>query len=678
MTEKSRQELQEELNIYKDRLEGAMGAGNIAWWEMELPAGKVRFNERKARMLGYSPEKFKHYTDFTDLLHPDDYERTMSAMRNHLEGKKEKYEVEYRIKKKDGSYKWFRDVGSITKQEGEYRKVAGIVIDIDVRKQQEKELKQANQKLVAHNQQLQALEQQLRTEVEVHKQTESELRKLTRAIEQSPATVVITDTEGNIEYANPRFTEVTGYEVSEVEGKNPRFLKSEKHTDEFYENLWATISDGRIWRGEFCNRKKNGDFYWEDASIAPVFQGGEITNYIKVGEDITARRRSRRNLEKINSCFINFTPVPLENIRHLIRLAGELLGGVCALYNRLEGGKLFTEVGWSLPPDFKRHDDPEGHICYDLIKSGSDQVLTLNNLQESDYKKTDPNVSKYGLQSYMGRAVRRSGEPVGNLCVVYDKNVGFDSEKRTIVELIASAIEIEEERRRILEELRRSNEDLKNFANIAAHDLKHPLRTVASYMELLDRRFSDELEEKAQSYIRRARNGAYHMKDLLDGLLRYSRVETSEAGLEELDINDIIEQVVFALESEIEENDAEIIYSDLPPVKGDSSLLGRLFQNLINNALTYRGPEPPRIEIYVQPAGDMWRFNVSDNGIGIEEQYQEKIFKIFQRLHSPDEIPGTGIGLAVCKKIVELHGGEIGVTSTPGEGTTFHFTLPKG
>lgn len=134
---KDREELEEELKIYKDRLERAMDGGNLAWWEMELPSGEIRFNDRKAKMLGYSPERFEHYSDFTELLHPEDHDKAMNAMRDHLEGRKERYEVEYRIEKKDGDYKWFRDIGAITEQDGEYKKVTGVVIDIDDRKEVE-------------------------------------------------------------------------------------------------------------------------------------------------------------------------------------------------------------------------------------------------------------------------------------------------------------------------------------------------------------------------------------------------------------------------------------------------------------------------------------------------------------------------------------------------------------
>ncbi len=136
-----KEELKEELSIYKDRLEGAMEAGNLAWWEMELPSGKVKFSDRKPEMLGYSPDRFTHYTDFTDLIHPEDYDRAMKAMKDHLEGRKDRYEVEYRIKKKNGDYKWFRDIGRITGQEGECKKITGVVIDIDERKKAEMEIK---------------------------------------------------------------------------------------------------------------------------------------------------------------------------------------------------------------------------------------------------------------------------------------------------------------------------------------------------------------------------------------------------------------------------------------------------------------------------------------------------------------------------------------------------------
>ena len=137
---RDREELKEELELYKERLEEAMSTGNLAWWEMELPSGEVRFNDRKAEMLGYDPERFQTYEDFTELVHPEDYGRAMEAMRDHLEGRAERYEVEYRIEKSDGDYKWFRDVGNITeeKEDGEYKKVTGVVIDIDDRKRAEK------------------------------------------------------------------------------------------------------------------------------------------------------------------------------------------------------------------------------------------------------------------------------------------------------------------------------------------------------------------------------------------------------------------------------------------------------------------------------------------------------------------------------------------------------------
>ncbi len=146
---KSRVELKEELEIYKERLENAMEAGNLAWWEMELPSGKVRFNSGKAHMLGYDPERFEHYTDFTDLLHPEDHDRAMQAMRAHLQGNEPRYEVTYRIKKKDNGYKWFRDVGKVTEadEDGEYKKVTGIVIDIDASKEAERQIAELNDTL---------------------------------------------------------------------------------------------------------------------------------------------------------------------------------------------------------------------------------------------------------------------------------------------------------------------------------------------------------------------------------------------------------------------------------------------------------------------------------------------------------------------------------------------------
>lgn len=226
------------------------------------------------------------------------------------------------------------------------------------------------------------------------------------------------------------------------------------------------------------------------------------------------------------------------------------------------------------------------------------------------------------------------------------------------------------------ENLARSNTELEQFAYVASHDLQEPLRMVVSYMKLLERRYKGTLDEDADVFIHFAVDGALRMQHLINDLLAYSHVSSHGGELTTRDVSTVMEQVIANLQPAIQESGAIISADPLPTVMADGSQLVQLFQNLIGNALKFRGAAAPCIHISAKREGDRWRFAVADNGIGIEPQYAERIFIIFQRLHNREEYPGTGIGLAICKKIVERHGGRIWLESQPDHGTTFYFTLP--
>ncbi|HYD48064.1 MAG TPA: ATP-binding protein, partial [Terriglobales bacterium] len=245
-------------------------------------------------------------------------------------------------------------------------------------------------------------------------------------------------------------------------------------------------------------------------------------------------------------------------------------------------------------------------------------------------------------------------------------------------------------------ELARSNEELEQFAYVASHDLKEPLRMVNSYMQLLSRRYQGKLGADADEFISFAVEGAERMRVLIDDLLAYSRVGSRGKPFAATDCRKLLETTLLNLRIAIEDSGAQVQLGDLPTIPADERQLGQLFQNLIANAIKFRGSAAPVIEVKAQPlaqlrsdtaaiaglsaddcADDGWLFSVRDNGIGIAPQFFAKIFLIFQRLHQRDEYPGTGIGLAVCKKIVDRHGGRIWVDSTPGQGTTFYFTVPQ-
>ena len=225
-------------------------------------------------------------------------------------------------------------------------------------------------------------------------------------------------------------------------------------------------------------------------------------------------------------------------------------------------------------------------------------------------------------------------------------------------------------------ELARSNADLQQFAYVASHDLKEPLRMVASYTQLLARRYKGKLDSDADEFIRYAVDGANRMQWLINDLLAYSRVTVQDKVSEEVDCNSVLEEVLSDLRVAVEESQAVVTRAPLPTVMADRVQLGQLFQNLIGNAIKFHGKEPPQVHVSAERRPTEWLFSVRDNGVGLDPEYAERIFVIFQRLHNREEYPGTGIGLAICKKIVERHGGRIWVVSQTDQGATFHFTLP--
>jgi PAS domain S-box-containing protein len=241
---------------------------------------------------------------------------------------------------------------------------------------------------------------------------------------------------------------------------------------------------------------------------------------------------------------------------------------------------------------------------------------------------------------------------------------------------IATRKHAEEELKELTEELRRSNTDLEQFAYAASHDLQEPLRVVAGFVKLLEKRYRDGLDEKAHEFIDYAVDGVKRMQMLIKDLLAYSQLGTKGKTFTRTHCAVALEQAIYNLQASIEENGAEVTYDSLPTVMADTSQLSRLFQNLISNAIKFRGGEQLRIHISAERRGGEWVFSVRDNGIGIDPKYFERIFVIFQRLHTREEYEGTGIGLSVCKKIVERHGGRIWVESEVRKGSTFYFTIP--
>lgn len=228
------------------------------------------------------------------------------------------------------------------------------------------------------------------------------------------------------------------------------------------------------------------------------------------------------------------------------------------------------------------------------------------------------------------------------------------------------------------EEMERSNKNLQQFAYVASHDLQEPLRMVSSYVQLLQRRYKGRLDADADDFIGFAVDGATRMQHMIQDLLAYSRVNTHGNPPSPADVGEILNQVVINLRLAIDESGARITHESLPVVDADATQLVQLLQNLIANAIKFCNTLPPQIHVAAEKKDSYWVFSIRDNGIGLDPDFADRIFTIFQRLHTRQDYPGTGIGLAICKRIVERHGGAIWVKSAPGEGSTFYFTLPVG
>ena len=271
--------------------------------------------------------------------------------------------------------------------------------------------------------------------------------------------------------------------------------------------------------------------------------------------------------------------------------------------------------------------------------------------------------------------VRKDGRRVNIEYAVKSMRRNGTLQTFSIIRDISERKRSEQALRETAADLARSNADLEQFAYVASHDLQEPLQMVSSFVQLLKRRYEGKLDKDADEFIRFAVDGAERMQTLINDLLDYSRVGTRGKPLGCVDMEEVLKQTLLYLRLKLEEQHASVTHDALPDVLGDESQLVQLFQNLISNGVKFHGDEPPHVHISAAPQDGRWRFAVRDNGIGIDPQYFDRIFTLFQRLHKRGDYPGTGIGLAICKKIVERHGGRIWVESQEGQGSTFDFTL---
>ena len=423
-----------------------------------------------------------------------------------------------------------------------------------------------------------------------------------------------------------------------------------------YTHLTTPRGEHHIERRETIGRRRGGTEFPAEVAISRMRAEGR-QHLVVVVRDISDRLRAEAALRESEERFHQAFSSAAVGMA-IVSLDGQWLDVNSALCRQL--GYSADELRSMTFRDVTHPDDLEGDV---------EQGLHLLNGHVQSFVREKRYLHKSGATIWvlLSASIVRdlSGAPLYFLVQVQD-----------ITERNAA----EEELRRRTEELMRSNTELEQYAYVASHDLQEPLRMVASYTELLAKRYGGRLDERADKWIGYAADGARRLQTLIADLLSLSHLGSTGSPLTRVDMNEVLDHAMLPLEPALAESGGRVTREHLPEVSGDSPQLELVLRNLLSNAIKFRSPtHPPLVHVSAEPASDtpgQWTFSVRDNGIGLDMQFADRIFVIFQRLHTRDEYPGTGIGLAACRKIIERHGGRIWVESSPGQGATVRFTLP--
>ncbi len=484
---------------------------------------------------------------------------------------------------------------------------------------------------------------------------DANIRRMATVVRDSNDAITIQDFEGNITAWNRGAAQMYGYSEEEALQMNIDLLTPPGKLAEQRDFIRRLIAGETITSFETQRLTKNGRVLDVWLTVTKLMDDdGKPVGLASTERDITTRKRAVEEM------------VVASEIRYR-RLFETAKDGILIL--DAETGMVVDVNPFLIKLLGFSHEQFLGKKVWELgfFKDIVANQANFAELQQKEYMRYE----NKPLQTSDGRQVEV--EFISNVYLIGKKkviqcNVRDISERKQIERQLASAMAT----------VQRSNKDLEQFAYVASHDLQEPLRMVSSYTQLLAERYGDQLDEKAKKYIDYAVDGAIRMQRLINDLLTYSRINTQGVIPKLTDSHSVLGEALRNLSAAIEENRAIVTNDDLPVVRADASQLMQVFQNLISNAIKFRrADDAPRIHVSVKNLGHEWCFSVKDNGIGIDSKYAGKVFVIFQRLHTSQEYPGTGIGLAMCKRVVERHGGRIWFESELDKGSTFYFTLPK-
>lgn len=474
--------------------------------------------------------------------------------------------------------------------------------------------------------------------------------------------VLILDNNKKIDYLNRKFLDISGYDANEISGESPTIIYEQNQA--FNECLTA-VSNGQMWRGVLKGIKKQRGIFWIDTVITPFKDNtGKTYQHIWVGYDISEKYKADESLFKerfLLRSIIDNLPIRIyvKDImgRHIINNKSQ--------YHDFLGAETEEETLGKTVFDYFPYEVAKKMTLIDrkVIVEGK----SVRNIEESFIN--DQGQLRWILTSKV--ALKDASDKIIGL-------VGMTRDVTDRKEEEAELKNLNTELTKKAKALEQSNQELEQFAYIASHDLQEPLRMITGFVSLLEKKYAIVLDDKGIQYMHFVVDGATRMKNIIMDLLTYSRLGREEDKLKEIDIEEIISNALNLQKTLIDQKGAEIKVSPMPKLKVPVSPLNQVFLNLISNSLKYQ-PEgaAPRIKISAIEKKEFWEFSVMDNGIGIPQSSQNKVFILFSRLHSKSKYSGTGIGLAMCKKIIENFGGTIYFKSKEGEGTTFYFTVPK-
>ena len=591
---------------------------------VDLQGRFVRVNRALCRILGYTTEELVGKT-VKEVSHPDDQKITDAERRRMREGDLEAVHFEKRYLDKNGGTVWVDlTVALVRDSAGKPLYEIAIFDDISDRKRADEALREQTDRL---------------------------------QIGQSAARMIVLDWD----IPSDKLTWSDSPEW--LRGPLPKsgsypLFKDQIHADDreqFLANRAAAIAkvEGRM--QEFRIVRTDGEVLWI-LSRQRMFAGpdGKAKRMLVAMLDITERKLAEQALRHSEARFRSLTALSSDWYwEQDEQLRFSLVSG--SVQESLGTGpeEFIGKLRWESPMVGVSEADEQAHRA---------TLEAHKPFSEFEYGR----LGKDGSLHY----ISASGEPMFDERGRFRgyRGVGRDITRRKRAEAALQAAH---------DELARSNSELEQFAYVASHDLQEPLRMVASYTQLLGKRYGEKLDGDAKEFMGYIVDGAGRMKQLIEDLLAYSRVGTRGREFAPVSLESVLKKALSNLRSAIEDSGTAVTSDLLPEVMADESQLGQLLQNLIGNALKFRGEAAPRIHVSCASLDKEWEIAVRDNGIGIEPQYFERIFMVFQRLHDKGQYPGTGIGLAICKKVVDRHGGQIWVTSKPGEGSSFHFTLPK-